>query len=1128
MPHPGLLDFFSKSGSAKKVIDAISRGRMPALLIGAQGYARTFYLAMVYRQVSRPMMVICSKPEEAVTSCRDLGDLIGHDRVMLFPASEVMPFEAQGNLESLWMRVSCLSQLLSNEDEGSPYVVVMPATALLRKLMPTRSFRNGCITLRVGTKLLPGELIRKLVAYGYERVSSAENKGEVALRGGILDVFPPVSDYPYRIEFFYDEIDSIRAFDPETQVSTHIVDEVFLVPAVDSCPVTANHDGAGNCKESTIIEYFPLPPLVVVDNHNKCVDSLREFEQIGMEIASARIIAGTMKSQDTSIYFPVSMVEPSLARMSLAFAPFAGVARGFSPKEIIETATTIQVGFAGRWREMIVELRQLVSDRQRVVLLAGNRERRDVMQRWLEKEGLWVSVQEKITGEPDPGIVTLSLGSGESGFNCVSLGLSVFTETELFGRTKVRRERRPKPRRKVTLDWRELSPGDYVVHANHGVAQFMGITNMTVNGATRDYLHLRYAANDVLYVPTDQVDMVERYVGPEGSRPSLQRLGSGEWQRIKARVKKSVEDMARKLLMMEAKRKSRQGYAFSDDSPWQRQFEEGFEYEDTEDQAEATQEIKVDMEKVYPMDRLLCGDVGYGKTEVAMRAAFKAIMDSKQVAVLVPTTVLAEQHYSTFLRRFSDYPVSIQVLSRFRPASEQRKILNEVALGSVDILIGTHRLLSSDVKFQDLGLLIIDEEHRFGVAQKERLKHMAETCDVLTLTATPIPRTLNMALTGIRDVSLMETPPEGRFPVETYVVPYNASLVSQAIRREIRRGGQVFYVHNRVHSISRAVHRVQSCVPEARIAVGHGRMKEQDLASTMQAFLQGRFDVLISTTIIESGLDLPNVNTLIVEEADKLGLAQLYQLRGRVGRSNRIAYAYFTFRPGRNLTVEAEQRLTALRDFAAMGSGYKLAMRDLEIRGAGNLLGPEQHGFMSLVGYDMYIRLLEKAVNTLRGEEEDKPERIQASIEIPCDAYLPEPYVAGPRERFSLYKRVAGAESLELLSDIELELEDRYGDLPKQARNLLNVARLKTMCSSLGITQVTLTTVDLVLAKQRLSFKIEIPHVFPSDKVQPLSKRFPGITFDIKASALTLVLSRKSPDEVLELSIRLAKELLSG
>ncbi len=1119
MAHPGFLDFFSNCHSASELIDAISRKRTPAVLTGARGYARTVYSASIYQILRRPMVLIYSNPEEAVTSCRDLGDLLSHERVLLFPAREVMPFEATDNHESLWMRVSCLSKLLSDKQ---PLALVMPATGLARKLMPKDQFRKGCLCLRVGYRALPDSLIRKLVQFGYERVSSVEHKGEAALRGGILDVFPPVAEYPYRIEFFGDEVDSIRAFDSETQVSSEIIDEAFVSPAMDGLfgdSENPGHTGA------TVLDYFSEPPIVLVDEYDKCFEAVHEFERVGFEIASARMIAGTMQSQEASVYFPASLVESYLSCSSVVFTSFPREFPGLSPKGIVESDTAMQVGFSGRWQEMIPELKQLVSEKKRVVILAGNLERQEVLSRWLQKEEFWISREESITEAPRPGMVTLSLGSGESGFTCASLDLSVFTETELYGRTKVRRPKRKTSR--IALDWRELSTGDFVVHANHGVGQFMGIKNMTVNGATRDYLYIRYAANDALYVPTDQVDMVEKYVGPEGIRPSLQRLGTGEWQRIKARVKKSVEDMARKLLMLEAKRKSRQGHTFSQDTHWQRQFEEGFEYEDTEDQAIATTEIKDDMEKSYPMDRLLCGDVGFGKTEVAMRIAFKSIMDSKQVAVLVPTTILAEQHYSTFVRRFADFPVSIQVLSRFRPASEQRRILNDVALGAVDIIIGTHRLLSKDVKFKDLGLLIVDEEHRFGVAQKERLKQMAETCDVLTLTATPIPRTLNMALTGIRDVSLIETPPEGRFPVETYVVPYNPSLVSQAIRREMRRGGQVFYVHNRVHSISRAVSRVQSCVPEARVAVGHGKMKEHELALTMQDFLQGRYDVLISTTIIESGLDLPNVNTLIVENSDKLGLAQLYQLRGRVGRSSRIAYAYFTFRPDRNLTIEAEQRLTALRDFAAMGSGFKLAMRDMEIRGAGNLLGSEQHGFMTLVGYDMYIRLLEKAVRSLKGQDVEKPERISTSIEIPCDAYFPESYITDPKERFAFYKRVAGAEGLDSLLDIEVELEDRYGDMPDNARNLLNVARLKVLCASIGITQAAFSTEDIVLGKQRLSFKIEVPHVFPFDKIPALERKFPEISLDARSSVLSMLLSRETADFVLRKGLSLAKELAS-
>ncbi|HON87753.1 MAG TPA: CarD family transcriptional regulator, partial [Bacillota bacterium] len=602
---------------------------------------------------------------------------------------------------------------------------------------------------------------------------------------------------------------------------------------------------------ATVFDYYRDPPIVLVDGYDACCESLREFEKIGTEIASARIIAGAMESHEASIYLPAALIESKLRDSSLLFTSLPRAYEGVAPKEIVEADTRLQITFAGRWQDAVGEFRQLLSNNRRVVLLAGNRERCAAVHQWLMKEDIEVLVRDEIVDIPQPGIVTLSIGSGENGFNCPEKDLCLFTENELYGKPKVRRTRRKVSR--IGLDWRELSVGDYVVHANHGVGQFMGIKSMTVDDATRDYIHIRYAEDDALYVPLDQVDMIEKYVGPEGSKPRLQRLGSGEWQRIKARVNKSIQDMARNLLLLEAQRKSRKGHAYSPDTPWQREFEESFEYEDTEDQVLSTQEIKEDMQKPYPMDRLLCGDVGYGKTEVAMRATFKAVMESKQVAVLVPTTILAEQHYATFKRRFEGYPVSIEVLSRFRTPREQKKVLRDVALGAVDVLIGTHRLLSKDVKFKDLGLLIVDEEHRFGVADKEKLKQMSVTCDVLTLTATPIPRTLNMAITGIRDVSLIETPPEGRFPVETYVIPYDPAVIAQAIRREIRRGGQVFYVHNRVQSIQRAVQRIQAYVPEARIAVAHGQMREKDLAITMQEFLQGQYDVLVSTTIIESG-----------------------------------------------------------------------------------------------------------------------------------------------------------------------------------------------------------------------------------------------------------------------------------
>ncbi len=1116
MSHKGLLELLAESPGLHHALNDISAGKTPIMLVGAQGSAKLASVAVLVAKSCGPAFLVMPGPDEAVTAKRDLSNLLGPQRVALFPAREVMPFETVGNQESLWMRLATLAKL-TELPSGSPLLVVLPATALVRRLMPQEEFAKGCRNVCKGDAASPEDLIRDLVGLGYEREFSVETRGQVALRGGILDVFPPASDRPYRLEFAFDEVESIRTFDPETQVSHETVSRVFITPATDW--FQGRYE-----KDRTIFDYAKGQGFIVVDAYERCKDALGEFEKIGAEIASARMVAGTMGKAEASVYLPAAYLSGLLARGHVLLSMLARLNEAIPLGSVIESDTSMQVGFSGRWAEFHQELKDLLEKKKRIVILAGNRDRRALLEKWLERQEIWAVSRDSIEERPEPGLVTLSLGSGENGFNCDALDLALFTEIEVYGRTVVRQ--RKQKRSKTTLDWRELSAGNYVVHANHGVGQFMGLKTMTVNNVTRDYLHLRYAGGDALYVPVDQVDMIERFVGPEGKPPGLQRLGTGDWQKIKARVKASLEDMARKLLILEARRKSRRGVAFSPDTPWQRQFEESFEYEDTEDQARATQEIKRDMEQSVPMDRLLCGDVGYGKTEVAMRCAFKAVMDAKQVAVLVPTTILAEQHFSTFTRRFSDYPVSIKCLSRFRSASEQRKIIQDAAAGAVDILVGTHRLLSKDVAFKDLGLLIIDEEHRFGVAQKERLKQLSETSDVLTLTATPIPRTLNMALSGLRDISVIETPPEGRFPVETYVVGANPSLVSQAIRREMRRGGQVFYVYNRVRSIARVYQRVQSLVPEARITVAHGKMREHELSVTMQDFLQGRYDVLISTTIIESGLDLPNVNTLIVEDADKLGLAQLYQLRGRVGRSNRIAYAYFTYRHDRSMTFTAEERLAALRDFTTMGSGFKLAMRDMEIRGAGNLLGGEQHGFMHLVGYEMYLNLLEKAVRSLRGEKEEKVERILTTVDMPCDAYLPESYVESPKERYAIYKSIAGANHEDVIDATLDHLRDRYGPIPTPALNLLKVARVRIISGKLGITQLTQTKDDLTFGRERLSFKVEVPHLFPTSALPNVFKEFSGLEIDRRLSILSLSIPKDGVP--LDLSLALVRRLALG
>ncbi|MDD4169641.1 MAG: transcription-repair coupling factor, partial [Desulfotomaculaceae bacterium] len=669
-----------------------------------------------------------------------------------------------------------------------------------------------------------------------------------------------------------------------------------------------------------------------------------------------------------------------------------------------------------------------------------------------------------LEGHVRAGNVAIAAGNLEGGFEFPFCRLVVLTEFDIYGqRKKLRRERKRYERLTPFVD---MKVGDHIVHVNYGIGRYLGVVPLTIGGIQKEYLLVKYAGEDKLYVPVDQVGLIQKYLGSEGESPRLSRLGGGEWTRVKSRVKEAVREMAQDLLALYAARETVQGYAFGPDTVWQKEFEEAFPYEETPDQTRAVEDIKADMERSRPMDRLLCGDVGYGKTEVAMRAAFKAVMEGKQVAILVPTTILAQQHYNTFQQRLARYPVNVDVLSRFRTAREQRQVKLGLELGSIDIVIGTHRLVQEDVRFKDLGLLVIDEEQRFGVAHKERLKYISKNVDVLTLSATPIPRTLHMSLVGLRDTSILETPPKDRYPIQTYVMDEDPVLFREAIRRELGRGGQVFFVYNRVLDMERTAMWLQELVPEASIAIAHGQMKEDDLEQVMLDFLNGKFGVLVCTTIIENGLDISNVNTLLVKEANMMGLSQLYQLKGRVGRSNRLAYAYFTFRKDRVLGEAAEKRLAAIREFTELGSGFKIAMRDLEIRGAGNILGAEQHGHITAVGFDLYCRLLEEAVREAKGEELSQFN--DTTIELPIEAYIPDDYISDTNQKVELYKRIAGLAASSALPDLEEELVDRFGDLHEAVQNLLAVAKVKLMAGSLKVKKISLLSGQL-----RLLFGLE-------------------------------------------------------
>ncbi|HHV97123.1 MAG TPA: transcription-repair coupling factor [Clostridiaceae bacterium] len=710
--------------------------------------------------------------------------------------------------------------------------------------------------------------------------------------------------------------------------------------------------------------------------------------------------------------------------------------------------------YFGFFEVLVNDLKELKSKRSRVLIMAGTKARGEKLRDNLLAEGIEAIYSDSVNNLI-PGSVVITHGSLNNGFQYPTIGLVVISEREVFGSDK---KRRKTPRRKtkgVDINFfTDLNPGDYVVHQTHGIGQYVGIEKLVVEGVHKDYLKIKYRDGDFLYIPTSQLDAIQKYIGTEGKIPKLSKLGGSDWVKTKRKVKESLKELAEDLLKLYAERKAIKGHSFSKDTVWQKEFEEQFPYEETEDQLRCTEEIKKDMESDKPMDRLLCGDVGYGKTEVALRAAFKAVMDGKQVAFLVPTTVLAQQHYNNFVDRMKNFPITVEMISRFRTKAEQNRILRDLKKGQIDILIGTHRLLQKDIHFKDLGLLIVDEEQRFGVAHKERLKNIKPNVDVLTLTATPIPRTLHMSLIGIRDISVLEEPPEERYPVQTYVMEYNPDIIKDAIYRELARGGQVYYLYNRVRSIEVKASQVQEMIPDARIGIAHGQMEERKLEDVMLKFMRGEFDILICTTIIESGLDLPNVNTLIVEDADKMGLSQLYQLRGRVGRSNKQAYAYITYKKDKVLSEIAEKRLQAIKEFTEFGSGFKIAMRDLEIRGAGNLLGPEQHGHIESVGYDMYCRLLDEAIRELKGELPVEKE-VEVNIDLNVDAYIDDEYIDKEMQKIEMYKKIASIQDEQDVIDIKDELIDRYGDPPKQVENLISIAYIKALAGKIGIISIT-------------------------------------------------------------------------
>jgi len=1027
--------------------------------------AKPYLIAALYKELNLPLMVVTSQPENTRKLHEQLRAWCSPSvDLHRLPELDFLPYDSSPlSAASYHMmeRLRTLATLALYEASDKPPLIVASALAIMNKTIPKWDFATACHILKPGVTAEPLELMRRWQSLGYEVEDLVEVPGQMSRRGGIIDVFPPCSQSPVRIEFFGNRIETMRCFDPESQRSTSPVSSVIVTPVKELVSKGDNYE----VMDGTIFDYLSGDALLVLDDPEGIELTINRLNEETQELRDAKIEKGELPEDFPSPYLTWEELESQMKeRHRLALVTWDAA---LSYKQALPF--TGAKSYGSQLESFLKKSRQMVEQKQRVVVVSHQANR---LAELLDKENIHTSPTSQMEQMPPRGSITLLQGSLDGGW-ILDDGLTLITDVELFGFLKQPRAGRKRP---VPHRWflPQLTPGDYVVHIDHGIARFHGLTKMSSDGMEREYLVLEYATGDRLYVPTERMDRVSRYIGAGDQTPHLSRLRTPEWQRTKKRVKESVADIARELIDLYAAREVAPGFAFSADSIWQQELEASFPYMETPDQVEAIMTVKEDMEKAKPMDRLICGDVGYGKTEIALRAAFKAVMSNKQVAILVPTTVLAQQHFITFTERLQTFPLRIEMLSRFCPPEKEREILEGLANGTVDICVGTHRLLQNDITLKDLGLVIIDEEQQFGVVQKERLKQIRKEVDTLALSATPIPRTLHMSLTGIRDMTVVETPPEERLSVMTYVGAYDDTLVRQVVLRELERNGQVFFVHNRVQSIAWAASRLQDLVPEARIAVAHGRMPEEQLEKVMTDFIDGKYDILVTTTIIQLGLDMPNVNTLIIDRADRFGLAQLYQLRGRVGRGINQAYAYFFFDEKRQLTPQASKRLRTIFEATELGSGFGIAMKDLEIRGAGNLLGVRQSGHISALGFDLYCQLLGEAVEELKAKQTGKARKRvitgetkeSPSVVLPLDAHIPEEYIPNLNTRLSLYSRLARVDHVQQVEDMVQEFKDRFGPLPPPAENLLYIVKIKVLAAQAGISSVFIQGKQIVLKPQ--------------------------------------------------------------
>lgn len=1083
--------------------DALESGQLPALISGLSAVHRANLAAALRMKTGRPLFIICPEDTAAENMANDLRVMlqepvqtIGMREFVFYPSEAVSRQQEQKRLAAFYRLA-----------KGESPVTVCSVSGLIQRTIPKETLLDAAFTVSTAKSCDPEKLERTLLRCGYSRTDQVEGPGQYSRRGGILDFFSVYEHEPVRIEFWGDEIDSMGYFDLTTQRRSDSIDTVTILPAAETIAALAPGGNAALAEQlqeaavryarkrssqnaalvaatlradaeklrqglqmsdadrylpiiyraDTAIGYIPDDAILIFDQPNRSSDLIREYnQQLSDDVNQLNRTGASAMSPDA---YALSLEETrkALSEFPVYMTEAFTVGRSFLPPKYLTSIPAKQLpSYAGNANAAIEDVKHYLKQSFRVVILAGDERRAKMLQEYFREASLPVLIRTTLRELPQPGECCICVGSVSAGMEYPELKLAVLTDAQLQ-RAKSRKEgkkRKLPPNMQRIESCADLSFGDYVVHENHGIGKFAGIVRMKVDGFDKDYIKIQYAGTDCLYVPATSLDLVTKYTGAGEEKPvKLSKMGGTEWAKTRTKAKGAAKEMAKKLITIYAARQRLPGHAFAPDSPWQRDFEESFGYTETDDQLRSIAEIKADMESKVPMDRLLCGDVGFGKTEVALRAVMKCILDGKQAALLCPTTVLAQQHYQTALQRFFGFPINISVLSRFKTAGQSNTVLRDLETGKCDFLIGTHRILSKDIHFKNLGLLVVDEEQRFGVTHKEHIKEMTQGVDVLTLSATPIPRTLNMALSGIRDMSTLDEPPEDRLPVQTFVMEHDWGILSDAIRRELQRGGQVYYLHNRVDDIERTAKRIRDMLGDVTVAVAHGQMDKRMLAGVMESVASGETQILVCTTIIETGIDIPNVNTLIIEDADRLGLAQLHQIRGRVGRSTRRASAYLTFKRDKVLNEDAEKRLNAIRDFAQFGSGYKIAMRDLEIRGAGNLLGAEQSGHLIDVGYDMYMKLLNEAVLEERGIK--VPEKADCSADLAVAANIPDQYIPSSEQRMDIYRRIALIRTEEEADDLMDELIDRFGEPPPGVSALLQVALLRGEAGAAGIVDIT-------------------------------------------------------------------------